>query len=377
MKKALVIGGTGPSGPGVVNGLLDRGYEVTILHSGAHEFEFDEDVEHIHADAHVKESLEEALSGRIFDVAAAMYGRLRVTSEVLAGKADHVVAVGGVFYKHWINDQFHRNESGEIEDAPIPPYTFPPVPMPETAPMDDNPNNGFAQAGVRAERRLFEVQDGGGFAATLLRFPRVYGERAMAPIEWSIVRRALDRRPVIILPDGGLALESKLYARNAALAVLLAIDNRRTAAGEIFNVADSPAMTLRQWATVLSRAVGYEPGFLSVPYDLAAPSFVYARDPWMTCHRALDISKIAERLGYRPPESAEMTLTRTARHYAEHPLQPGGEAETQLDDPFDYEAEDMYIAEWETFAGRLSDIPFRGFRYEHPYRHPSAKEAKT
>ena len=33
--KALVVGGTGPTGPIIVQGLLDRGYEVTIYHRGA------------------------------------------------------------------------------------------------------------------------------------------------------------------------------------------------------------------------------------------------------------------------------------------------------------------------------------------------------
>src|SRR4051794_7774522 len=35
--RALVVGGTGPTGPYVVNGLVERGYEVAILHSGRHE----------------------------------------------------------------------------------------------------------------------------------------------------------------------------------------------------------------------------------------------------------------------------------------------------------------------------------------------------
>ena len=37
--KALVIGGTGPTGPYIVEGLLRRGYEVTIYHRGTHEVE--------------------------------------------------------------------------------------------------------------------------------------------------------------------------------------------------------------------------------------------------------------------------------------------------------------------------------------------------
>ena len=35
--RALVIGGTGPTGHFVVNGLIARGFEVSILHTGNHE----------------------------------------------------------------------------------------------------------------------------------------------------------------------------------------------------------------------------------------------------------------------------------------------------------------------------------------------------
>jgi len=37
--KALVIGGTGATGPFIIDGLLKRGYEVTVLHRGVHEAE--------------------------------------------------------------------------------------------------------------------------------------------------------------------------------------------------------------------------------------------------------------------------------------------------------------------------------------------------
>jgi 2-polyprenyl-6-methoxyphenol hydroxylase-like FAD-dependent oxidoreductase len=35
--KALIVGGTGPSGPFLANGLIERGYKVTIFHRGTHE----------------------------------------------------------------------------------------------------------------------------------------------------------------------------------------------------------------------------------------------------------------------------------------------------------------------------------------------------
>ena len=47
--EALVIGGTGPTGHYIVNGLLQRGFEVAILHTGRHEVdEIPPEVEHIH-----------------------------------------------------------------------------------------------------------------------------------------------------------------------------------------------------------------------------------------------------------------------------------------------------------------------------------------
>ena len=50
--KALMIGGTGPTGPFIVNGLIERGFAVDMLHSGRNEIpEIPEEVVHIHTDA--------------------------------------------------------------------------------------------------------------------------------------------------------------------------------------------------------------------------------------------------------------------------------------------------------------------------------------
>ena len=85
--KALVVGGTGPTGPFLVNGLLHRGYAVTMLHRGTHEIpEIPPAVEHLHADPHFRETLDAALAGRSFDLVIATYGRIRFVAEALVGK---------------------------------------------------------------------------------------------------------------------------------------------------------------------------------------------------------------------------------------------------------------------------------------------------
>ncbi|MFD2780555.1 hypothetical protein ACFS32_04775 [Novosphingobium pokkalii] len=58
----LVIGGTGQTGPLVIQGLVDRGHAVTILHSGRHEPPLPP-IEHIHADVHFAETLAPVLEG--------------------------------------------------------------------------------------------------------------------------------------------------------------------------------------------------------------------------------------------------------------------------------------------------------------------------
>ena len=90
-RRALVIGGTGPSGPHVVNGLVARGFETAILHSGNHERpEIPEVVEHIHTDAYDPDKVRAALGDRTFDVCIATYGRLRA-AEITAGRVGQFI----------------------------------------------------------------------------------------------------------------------------------------------------------------------------------------------------------------------------------------------------------------------------------------------
>ena len=94
--RALVVGGTGPTGPAIVNGLLARGCAVTIFHRGTHETTFQSPVEHIHGDPHFAESIDEALGKRTFDIVIATYGRLRLIASHMAGRCDRFIGIGGV-----------------------------------------------------------------------------------------------------------------------------------------------------------------------------------------------------------------------------------------------------------------------------------------
>ena len=78
MRHALVIGGTGPTGHFIVNGLIERGFTVSILHTGQHEVdEIPATVTHIHTNPFDDRAVLDVLNSAQFDLTIAMYGRLR------------------------------------------------------------------------------------------------------------------------------------------------------------------------------------------------------------------------------------------------------------------------------------------------------------
>lgn len=327
--KALVIGGAGPSGPFIVNGLVARGFATTILHSGRHEPpELPADLEHVHTDAYDPAKVEAALAGRTFDVAIVTYGRLRRNAEILAGRVGQFVSVGGFpGYRGYMN-------------APLfEPPGFP-VPTREDAPKVAEPAEDEKGYRIRiTEERVFEAQPN----ATHFRYPWVYGPRQPAPREWSIVRRILDRRPFLIVADGGLSLSHFGYVENVAHAILLAVDQPKKAAGQIYNCGDQEVLTIAQVAQVIAAAMGHAWELVSMPWSIAWPARPLVAQPWTT-HRIVSLAKLEQELGYRDVVPPREALARTARWLVENRPAPGGIEEMVLQDPFDYAAEDALVA---------------------------------
>src|SRR5690606_36388572 len=95
MKTALVIGGGGPTGPHVVNGLRARGYRVAVLNRGVHAVDLPDDVERIVGDRHVLEPLRVAIGTRSFELVVASYGCLGNIAEAFQERAERFFGVGG------------------------------------------------------------------------------------------------------------------------------------------------------------------------------------------------------------------------------------------------------------------------------------------
>ena len=359
--KALVIGGTGPTGPFIVKGLLRRGYEVSIFHRGTHEVDLPIEVEHIHGDPHFVETIEEGLQSRSFDLVIATYGRLRYVAETMKGRTSRFIGIGGLFVYKGCIDPAHSPEGL-------------PMPVREDAPLQTDPEvHRASYMMVLSEQTVLNAHQEGHYNATLFRYPTVYGPRQLIPREWCIIKRILDGRKQLILPGGGLTLETRDYAENAAHAVLLAVDQPQKSAGQIYNVGDEKTLSLRQWVELITRIMNYDWELVEVPISLARPSIPYVS---RIHHVVFDLTKVKTELGYQDVVPVEEAMRRTVEWYLEHQPDLGGEEELRLQDSFNYEGEDRLIQAYKDCIEpvlKLQDSLFHE-EYHHPYPHP--KEAR-
>jgi nucleoside-diphosphate-sugar epimerase len=360
MSKVLVIGGTGPTGPFIVNGLLRMGHTVTVLHRGNHEVPYDQEIEHIHTDPHFAEPLTAALQGRTFDTVVATYGRVRLFPEILRGKTERLVTVGGATY------QALESRAAAETDPKI--------------------------TGLKLYDKMNETEDvlmaghkAGWYSLTHLRYPNIYGPRQLAPTDWSIIRRIRDGRRRLLVVDGGLMLRTRAYAGNAAHVVLLAVQQPQASAGEFFNVADSASPSEADRVRKIAAVLGAQVELVSVPAAVKLPAHYPGISRSMRVkgigeprseHELLSIAKAEKLLGYVAPWSIDTAIEATVKWYQANPLPAGGEVETTLGDPFNYEAEDQLLAQYDQFTGQL-DTSALGGEYRHPYAHPKEAAAAT
>ncbi len=343
-RTALLVGGTGPTGPHMLTGLVERGLDVTMFHTGRHELPDLPDVPHLHGDPFSAEGIADALGDRSWDVVIATYGRVRLLARHLAGRCDQFLFVGGTpVYRGMVYPQ-------DLD----PPGLRTPVreDHPRVDP-DDVPGRGYGVGAIRrVEDTVFALGEEGAFAPTVFRYPTIYGPRNPHPWEWTVVRRILDGRPWITVPDDGRGTHSRCGHRNAAHSLLLAVDHPAAAAGKAYNVADDEVVSIRQWVELTARAAGGNLEVRSLPGEIPQPgwgmiAFGYQGTP--NC--IVDTTAIRRDLGYADVQPLEEGLAETVQHllderdaYYDHPNHV---------DPFDYEAEDALMAVWERARAEL------------------------
>jgi len=359
--KTLLIGGSGPTGPHVLAGLLDRGHDVTVLHRGLHELDGDLPVRHIHADPHFRETLADAVRGERFDLVLSMYGRMIVAAEVFAGRCEHLVCIGGVpVYRGLLDPRLGEPYGMALladEDGPLA--------------QQDGASSAIAAKMVQAERRMFDSAEAGAYGATVIRYPQIYGPRNVLPTEWIIVRRILDGRKRMVLPDHGLWVISRCAAENAAALVLAVCDAGTRAFGRAYNAADDEQFTIRQWSELVAHAAGGSLEFVGVPSEFCAAVLGGVLPPGAEPHMLVTAERARRELGYSAATSAREALAESVAWLKAHPVTP--ESHPTFAASFDYDWEDQIIAAYERAARWIRQAaPQPRIEVRHPMPHPQA-----
>ena len=179
---------------------------------------------------------------------------------------------------------------------------------------------------------------------TILRPSKVHGAGARRPREWVFVKRALDRRPVVLLAHGGRGVDHPTAAANvAALVEVVAAQPAR----RILNSADPDAPSALEISRTVARLLDH--AWEEVLLDDGAPDDL-GRTPWDGPYPITLDTTAARELGYVPAGDYSTTVDDEVEWLVE--AARGGEDAAllpQADDPFfapflDYAAEDRYLA---------------------------------
>jgi nucleoside-diphosphate-sugar epimerase len=196
---------------------------------------------------------------------------------------------------------------------------------------------GYGANKVAAEHVLLSS----GEPITVLRPSKVHGVGAWRPREWVFVRRALDRRPAVVLARRGSGVDHTTAAANIAALIEVAAAKPGS---RILNSADPDAPSALEIARTIARQLGHT--WEEVLLDDGDTDGHLGRHPWDARHPIVLDTTAATELGYQPVGDFAATVAAEVDWLAS----ASREGSLRLDDEFfagyfDYAAEDAYLAD--------------------------------
>ena len=214
-------------------------------------------------------------------------------------------------------------------------------PIPETQPTVEPGDKTYSTRKAALELRLLE---NGRTPATIVRPCAIYGPGDRMAREWFFVKRALDRRPYVVLTLRG---ESHFHTTAAAnIGELVRLVAAQGATG-VFNSGDPDPPLLLEIARRIGRTVGHEWTEVLLPRPEGRGAV--GNTPWSAPKPFLvDMSAAARDLGYEPATTWNDAIDRQVEWLLEatkdrdwREVLPRGAQYLQ----FDYEGEDALVAE--------------------------------
>jgi nucleoside-diphosphate-sugar epimerase len=166
-----------------------------------------------------------------------------------------------------------------------------PVPIPESQRTVEPGDTTYSPKKAKLERLLLE---NGHTPAAIIRPCAIYGPGDRMGREWHFVKRALDRRPHVVLAGKGEGHFHTTAVENIGELVRLLADSPRTGA---YNCGDPDPPTVLEIARGVGAAAGHSFGEVLV----ADPDETAGQTPWSAPKPLLvDMTKAEQELGYAP-----------------------------------------------------------------------------
>jgi len=325
--RALVTGGGGFLGGGIVRTLVERGAEVRTLQRGSYDRLADLGVEQVCGDIGDPEVVERAVEGRevVFHVAARveMWGAFRPFYRTNVVGTENVIAAmrkSGVPNLVYTSSPSVVHGRGDLEG------------IDESAPYPESFEAAYPQTKAMAEMAVLTA-NGPDLATVALRPHLIWGPEDTNLVQQLVTRaRAGELRFV----GGGRNLVDTVYIDNAIDAHLLAADvlaSGSACAGKAYFISNGDPWPLKKIVNGILGAAGLPPEDRSIPLGVA----VAAGKVFEAVHRVLprgggprmtpfiarnlatahwyDISAARRDLGYEPSVSIEEGLRRLAEWF--------------------------------------------------------------
>lgn len=301
--KALVLGGTRYVGKIVVEQLLERGVDVTVVSRGNNRPKWISHVAHVEGDRRDVAVLRRLQGAHdvVIDFVGYRLEDVQLTIEVLRGNIGQYIFMSST-------SVYDPTDLDVPLTAPIEESALDLLSIPFS--RSDNPT--YAQGKRDCEKWLLSESD---FPCTIFRPPKIFGPDEPSARIWWWIQRAADGGPFLV-PKKYINRFQFVFSKDVADAVILSCGND-SAFERVFNVAGLERFDVSEWLAWLGKTVGENPQLVwkdsaEIESNIGEYSIpLYSYEPY-----TFDTSAIQTTLGWSPTPVSEW-LRETANWYFE------------------------------------------------------------
>lgn len=281
---AFIIGGTGQIGRAAARRLTDAGYSVTLGQRQARPDDPELDqlgVASVQVDRADTRALLAALDGHevVVDTVAFTPDHGAQLAR-LAGRAGSLVVIS----------------TGAVYQGP-----GLPVPVTEDWPTVQRDTADYPAQKAAMERRLLATPD---LPVSILRPGALHGPQSTSLHHWSFIKRALDKRPHVVLAQDG---QGRFHTSAAANVAELIYQCARHPAARVLNAADDDALTVAEIGARIFTVMGHEARIVTFPGPSRQDGLGF--NPWNVPEPIVfSMDRARAELGYRQAISYDDAL---------------------------------------------------------------------